>query len=96
MRFKLPVRHIALILVSVLAAPALANTPAPKGWKETTEGQVRILTMGPAQIEIGSWADLSGQPLDKWLRSFERTTPPPVASLPRQLMWSLLVAVLTT
>jgi len=54
MRFKLPVRHIALILVSVLAAPALANTPAPKGWKETTEGQVRILTMGPAQIEIGS------------------------------------------
>lgn len=50
--------------------------PAPSGWSDTTEGDVRIVTNGTSAVEIGDWQDLNGQSLDAWLASMEHDVPP--------------------
>lgn len=88
MSLKLLVRRLALTvtptgilalplaLTSVVVTPVFGNTPAPAGWAESVNGKARILTKGPARIEIGGWTDPGGQSLDQWLQTFERTAPP--------------------
>lgn len=69
---------LCFVLSGFLVGGGHANAspePAPSGWSDTTDGQVRVVTNGTSRVEIGDWQDLDGQSLDAWLGSMEHNVP---------------------
>lgn len=66
-----------LFLLSLFATGgALADTvPAPRGWQESIDDGIRVVTNGVATVRIQPWQSLNGKKLDLWLKELELIPP---------------------